>query len=234
MSKAPYYDNKVTALGSRATSFGYGNKFTLENKEKVPPPNHYRKEGYFEDSVQKRKGYSFNHDSKKGLINDAETGKIPGPGKYQPTADKHDFKRVSYSFRGKYEDPLSRHQNVRLPHPAPRPRPLLHHFRHQRPGQVRRQQVPRLRLRQDRQLAPLRPDAHHLARPRQVYSPPHADEDAKVTSLNNSGTYFYSTFRTSKANAFAHSARKHIADPTISPGPGAYMRFSEFPRVGRR
>lgn len=28
-SKAPYYDNKVTALGSRATSFGYGNKYTL-------------------------------------------------------------------------------------------------------------------------------------------------------------------------------------------------------------
>lgn len=28
-SKAPYYDNKITALGKRATSFGYGNKLTL-------------------------------------------------------------------------------------------------------------------------------------------------------------------------------------------------------------
>jgi len=26
---APYYDNKITSLGGRATSFGYGNKFTL-------------------------------------------------------------------------------------------------------------------------------------------------------------------------------------------------------------
>lgn len=56
------------------------------------------------------------------------------------------------------------------------------------------------------------------------------DEDTKVTGFNNSGTYFYSTFKTSKANAFAHSSRKHIAEPTISPGPGAYARFSDFPK----
>ena len=55
------------------------------------------------------------------------------------------------------------------------------------------------------------------------------DEDVRVTGFNNSGTYFCSTFKTSKANAFAHSSRKHIADPTISPGPGAYKRFSDFP-----
>lgn len=29
VSKAPYYDNKVTALGKRSTSFGFGDKFTL-------------------------------------------------------------------------------------------------------------------------------------------------------------------------------------------------------------
>lgn len=28
-SKAPFYDNKITALGKRSTSFGYGDKFTL-------------------------------------------------------------------------------------------------------------------------------------------------------------------------------------------------------------
>lgn len=39
-------------------------------------------------------------------------GKIPGPGKYNSQGDKHDFKRVSFSFRGKFEDPLSRNQNV--------------------------------------------------------------------------------------------------------------------------
>jgi hypothetical protein len=56
------------------------------------------------------------------------------------------------------------------------------------------------------------------------------DEDVKVTGLNNSGTYFYSTFRTNKAASFAHSPRKHIADPSITPGPGSYQRFSDFPR----
>ena len=29
ISPAPYYDNKITALGKRSTSLGYGNKFTL-------------------------------------------------------------------------------------------------------------------------------------------------------------------------------------------------------------
>lgn len=62
VSHAPYYDNKVTALGKRATSFGYGQKFTLESKAAVPSPSHYKKAGVFEDSVNKRKGYSFTHD----------------------------------------------------------------------------------------------------------------------------------------------------------------------------
>ena len=37
------------------------------------------------------------------------------------------------------------------------------------------------------------------------------DEDGKVTGLNNSGTYYCSTLRTTKANAFGSQARKHIA-----------------------
>ena len=43
---APYYTNNLTALGNRATTFGYGNKFTLENKESVPPPSHYRQDSH--------------------------------------------------------------------------------------------------------------------------------------------------------------------------------------------
>jgi hypothetical protein len=49
-----------------------------------------------------------------------------------------------------------------------------------------------------------------------------------VTGFSNSGTYFSSTFRSFKANRFAGSPRKHIAEPTIAPGPGAYQRFSDF------
>lgn len=112
VSPAPYYDNKVSAIGKRATSFGYGQKFTLESKANVPSPNHYKKGGVFEESVNKRKGYTFSHDNKKPLINEVEVGKIPGPGKYHYRPDKNDFKRVSYSFRGKFEDPLERHKNV--------------------------------------------------------------------------------------------------------------------------
>jgi len=43
ISPAPFYDNKVTALGGRSTSLGYGNKLTLESKQHVPPPNNYSK-----------------------------------------------------------------------------------------------------------------------------------------------------------------------------------------------
>ena len=48
ISPAPYYANKITAINPRATSFGYGNKFTLENRSGFPSPNHYDKSGYFE------------------------------------------------------------------------------------------------------------------------------------------------------------------------------------------
>lgn len=61
-----------------------------------------------------------------------------------------------------------------------------------------------------------------------------SDQDEKVTGFNNSGSYFYSNFRTSKVNSFGHSARKHISDPSFTPGPGAYNRFSDFPSQFRR
>ena len=43
VSNAPYYDNKVTSLNSRATGFGYGNKYSLEKGDPYPPPNHYHR-----------------------------------------------------------------------------------------------------------------------------------------------------------------------------------------------
>ena len=114
ISTAPYYQNKITALNNRATSFGYGNKFTLENKSGFPSPSHYSKNGFFDKNVEKRRGYSFSHNPKKGLIDEDVISKIPGPGKYHYKSDKNDFKRVSYSFRGKYEDPLDKLKNVFL------------------------------------------------------------------------------------------------------------------------
>ena len=68
----------------------------------------------FEDGVVKRRGYSFSHDEKKGPVDEAEVLKTPGPGKYHYKPDKIDFQKVSYSFRGKYEDPLERGKNVRI------------------------------------------------------------------------------------------------------------------------
>lgn len=56
------------------------------------------------------------------------------------------------------------------------------------------------------------------------------DEDTKVTGFNKTGSYYFSNFRNSKVNSFAHSPRKHIADPSFTPGPGAYDRFSDFAR----
>ena len=56
------------------------------------------------------------------------------------------------------------------------------------------------------------------------------DEDTKVTGFNKTGSYYFSNFRNSKVNSFAHSPRKHIADPSNTPGPGTYNRFSDFAR----
>ena len=77
--RAPYYDNKISALGNRSTSFGFGTKFTLENKNNVPPPNSYQRVGSFQEAVEKRKGYSFTLSQKKPL---AEGSLSPGPGNY--------------------------------------------------------------------------------------------------------------------------------------------------------
>ena len=69
VSPAPYYDNKITSLNRRATSFGYGNKFTLANQSGFPSPDHYSKQGNFDKNIEKRRGYSFSHNAKQALIN---------------------------------------------------------------------------------------------------------------------------------------------------------------------
>ena len=107
---APYYDSRISAMGNRSTSFGFGSKFTLENKNEVPPPNIYQRVGSFQEAVEKKKGYSFTHEQKKSI--GAEGGHLPGPGKYECKGDKIDFKRVSYSLRKRLADPISRNQNV--------------------------------------------------------------------------------------------------------------------------
>jgi len=64
-----------------------------------------------------------------------------------------------------------------------------------------------------------------------MYARVYEDQDTKITGFNNTGVYFNSTFKTTKANAFSHSVRKSIADPSITPGPGSYHRFSDFPLI---
>jgi hypothetical protein len=102
----------VSALGRRSTSFGFGSKMTFENKAPNPPPDHYRKPSDFELQIQRRKGFSFSHDSKRNLINERETVKTPGPGKYSYKPDRNNFKNLSFSFGERLEDPLQRHTNV--------------------------------------------------------------------------------------------------------------------------
>ena len=78
----------------------------------MPPPNNYNKEGMFDFNAKKAKGYSFSHDHKKSLITSFQATLVPGPGKYAYSPDKHDFQRISYSLRGKYENPLETKRSV--------------------------------------------------------------------------------------------------------------------------
>ena len=112
VSNAPYYDNKVTSLNKRSTSFGYGSKYSLEKKDPYPPPNHYNKDGIFDADIKQRRGNAFTHSRKKGIISEEEAGVVPGPGKYHYSPDKQDFKRVSFSMRGKFADPIDANKNV--------------------------------------------------------------------------------------------------------------------------
>jgi len=96
-------------LENRTTSFGYGNKISLINKEGVPPPGSYDRKSEFLFSRQKKRGFSFGNDIRPTSEQDINP-QNPGPGKYERTFNN--YSRISFSFRSKYEDPLDRHKNV--------------------------------------------------------------------------------------------------------------------------
>ena len=106
--------------------------------------------------------------------------------------------------------------------------PVQDSGRNQPGGKILAGQPSQFRLRQNRQIPPLQPGRHFRPRPWKMYPAMHSDEDTKVTGFNSSGSYFNSNYRSFKANRFAGSPRKHIAEPTIAPGPGTYQSFSDF------
>lgn len=57
-----FYEYKTSTINDRATSFGYGNKIDLANKEDVPAPGKYEKLGEFLLNKNKKRGYSFSRD----------------------------------------------------------------------------------------------------------------------------------------------------------------------------
>jgi len=80
--KERFYNYKLNTTTNRSTSFGYGNKIDFANKEDVPAPGKYEKQGAFVLDKIKKRGYSFSRNSKRSIINEEETVKLPGPGKY--------------------------------------------------------------------------------------------------------------------------------------------------------
>ena len=99
--KERFYNYKTNTITNRSTSFGYGNKIDLANKEDVPPPGKYEKEGSFVLDKIKKRGYSFSRNSNRSIINEEETVQIPGPGKYQTDKDIK-FAHLKYTFRSKF------------------------------------------------------------------------------------------------------------------------------------
>ena len=106
--RTSFYNHKSTSLDNRTTSFGYGTKLNFINKEGVPPPGSYDRNSDFFTNGRKR-GFSFGNDAKLGDWDEA----VPGPGKYDRVFNN--YSKLSYTVRSKYEDPLDRHKNVRLP-----------------------------------------------------------------------------------------------------------------------
>lgn len=64
-----FYDIKKGALNNRTTTFGYGNKIDLVNRQRVPPVGNYEINGQFIYNRQKNRGYSFSKDNKSETLN---------------------------------------------------------------------------------------------------------------------------------------------------------------------
>ena len=96
-------------MQERTTTFGYGNKTDLINREGVPPPGSYDQKSDFLMGRTKRSGYSFSHDKRETFSRELDI-ENPGPGKYDKVYNN--YSHLSYSMRSKYEDPLEKHKNV--------------------------------------------------------------------------------------------------------------------------
>lgn len=59
-----FYEIKKTAFSNRTTTFGYGNKTDMVNRESVPPVGNYRIGDQFSWNRDKRRGYSFSKNEK--------------------------------------------------------------------------------------------------------------------------------------------------------------------------
>ena len=77
--RSSFYNFKSSSLDNRTTTFGYGNKTNLINKEGVPAPGSYDRNTDFFTSGQRKKGYSFGNEQKLGAWDEH----VPGPGKYE-------------------------------------------------------------------------------------------------------------------------------------------------------
>jgi hypothetical protein len=76
----------------------------------VPAPGKYERKGSFVLNHIKKRGYSFSRNSNRSIINEEETVRIPGPGKYETDKDLK-FAHLKYSFRSKYQTIFEKNQH---------------------------------------------------------------------------------------------------------------------------
>ena len=93
----------------RATSFGFGGKVELVNREEGAPPGSYESRSGFGGGGQKRRGFSFAQNPRVTFEHMVE-GYNPGPGKYIKANSS--IGRTAYSLRWKTADPLEKGRNV--------------------------------------------------------------------------------------------------------------------------
>ena len=96
-------------METRTTTFGYGNKTDIINREGVPPPGAYDSKSSFMLNRAKKSGYTFSNDKREVFSREYDL-ENPGPGKYDRVYNN--YSHLSYSLRSKYEDPLEKHKNV--------------------------------------------------------------------------------------------------------------------------
>lgn len=109
-----FYDIKKGAFGNRTTTFGFGNKMDLVNREPVPPVGNYRIKDQFTSNQIKNRGYSFSKDNKDNSFENPERSMVlPGPGAYDHNRKKSidKYATLSYTMGNRIEDPLRKHQN---------------------------------------------------------------------------------------------------------------------------